>query len=117
MDLKESTEQVQDILWTLQIVQNQNRIVNGPNRHKRTRPVQFIDHLDASEPVQLRSWKAKLPSTGPVQHRFWTVEILQNQSNTVFDRGNTTEPVQHSFWTVQILKDHSRAIFGPSRYY
>ena len=68
MDLKESTEQVQDILWTLLIVQNQNRIVIGPNRHKRTRPVQFIDHLDASEPVQLRSWKAKLPSTGPVQH-------------------------------------------------
>ena len=54
MHLKEPTEQVQDILWTLQIVQNQNRIVNGPNRHK-----------------------------GPGQHSLWTIYMLLNQSSYV----------------------------------
>ena len=84
MHLKEPTGQVRDILRTLQIVQNQTRIVYRPDRHKRTRPAQILDRSDGSEPVQQRSWNAKLPSTGPVQHRFLTLEILQNQSKTVF---------------------------------
>jgi len=55
MHLKEPTGQVRDILRTLQIVQNQTRIVYRPDRHKRTRPAQILDRSDGSEPVQQRS--------------------------------------------------------------